>query len=458
MPPIHIERRIEIVTPAFIAGADQRADEATIAREIHRGTYVKHGLRWWFRALAGGLLGSHQLSEVRRAESAVFGSTDTSSRLRISITTDAPLQANRFDFANVQTGSFLPARNPNDEDPGEVEMALRYLAFGMQAGAHGRAPARCFLEPGERFRVSITISPPRPRRPTEEPEPEIDSRMVDAILDLWVKYGGLGGRWRHGLGGMRVLGARTTTLRGLDRTIAGEVHDAQGMVSQFLDQFKPSFPRLQELRRFSEYPIVNPGFLSLKCSKRLYLNVLKGLLAIKELWAEARLDPSTGHSRNHDFIFEYLSSEDPRSLTPRNPLPFAGLALPIPFRFSSLPQGGNTATVSVRRQRSGSRQASSESTRYGRRASPICFRLAPVDGGYVIMALFWNCRYLPDDAQLLLRGHQRPVLDAHGYPVLDQHGKAQMKRADLHLRFDPQEARRWFDTHLPASDWMAVPF
>jgi CRISPR type III-B/RAMP module RAMP protein Cmr1 len=468
MSPPHIERQIEIVTPAFIAGANQRADEATIASEIHRGTYVKHGLRWWFRALAGGLIGSHQLSKIRCAESAVFGSTEASSRLRIGITTDAPLlgitteaplQANRFDFANVQTVSFLPRRNPNAEEPSEQEMALRYLAFGMQAGADGSPPARCFLEPGGTFQVSITISPPHPRRPPQEPEPEIDGQMVDAILDLWVKYGGLGGRWRHGLGAMKAVGASAPGAAGLVRSIPAELLSAQELVSQFLSQFRRRpFIRQNDHAAFSVYPIVKPRYLSLKCQTTIQSDALQSLLVIKKLWADSRLNPSTGNSRNHDFVFEYLCSENPRSLTPPDPLPLAGLALPIPFRFTSLPHGRNTAVVSVRRRLSGSRRAPSKSTRYGRRASPVWFRPLPVENGYAIVAFFWNCRYLPDEAELLLRGHQRPVRDAHGHPVLDRHGRAQMKRTDLPLRFAPQEARRWFDTQLPAPEWMAVPF
>lgn len=63
--------QLETVTPLFLAGADPRGQPEL------RAASVRGALRFWLRALLGGVLGDNNLQALRRAESAVFGSTDT---------------------------------------------------------------------------------------------------------------------------------------------------------------------------------------------------------------------------------------------------------------------------------------------------------------------------------------------------------------------------------------------
>jgi CRISPR-associated protein Cmr1 len=59
-----LDVELEAVTPLWIGGADSQAEL--------RPPSMRGCLRFWFRALAGGLLGE-SLADVQSAESAVYG-------------------------------------------------------------------------------------------------------------------------------------------------------------------------------------------------------------------------------------------------------------------------------------------------------------------------------------------------------------------------------------------------
>jgi len=62
---------LEAVTPLFLGGADPRGEPEL------RAASIRGALRFWLRALLGGVIGDKDLDALRKAESAVFGSTDT---------------------------------------------------------------------------------------------------------------------------------------------------------------------------------------------------------------------------------------------------------------------------------------------------------------------------------------------------------------------------------------------
>src|SRR5436190_18352765 len=67
---------LEAVTPLWIGGASAQAEL--------RPPSVRGCLRFWFRALAGGLL-QESLPEIFQAESAVFGSTARASSVVVRL-------------------------------------------------------------------------------------------------------------------------------------------------------------------------------------------------------------------------------------------------------------------------------------------------------------------------------------------------------------------------------------
>src|SRR5438067_11441586 len=71
-----IDAELEAVTPLWIGGADRQAEL--------RPPSVRGCLRFWFRALAGGLLGD-VLKDILEAESAVYGNMQRSSTVVVRL-------------------------------------------------------------------------------------------------------------------------------------------------------------------------------------------------------------------------------------------------------------------------------------------------------------------------------------------------------------------------------------
>lgn len=86
---IEIKATLETVTPLFLGGADPRG-----APEL-RAASVRGALRFWLRALLGGIIGDDKLNDLRKAESAVFGSTEGASPVVVRLQ-HGSLQTQRF--------------------------------------------------------------------------------------------------------------------------------------------------------------------------------------------------------------------------------------------------------------------------------------------------------------------------------------------------------------------------
>src|SRR6266699_294978 len=71
---------VETITPLFLAGADQGTAEL-------RAPSFRGEMRYWLRALVGGLVGTsgEELTKVKDIEATVFGSTNMGSAVRIRV-------------------------------------------------------------------------------------------------------------------------------------------------------------------------------------------------------------------------------------------------------------------------------------------------------------------------------------------------------------------------------------
>ena len=159
-----MELELENVTPLFIAGADQK----TIENEGLRTPSLRGLLRWWFRAIMGGIV---SIDDLKEFEKEIFGSTEQKSSVRIlSLVEEAPLLISR-----------LPA----------ISNELRYLWFSIFMQEKQRQRLQ-FYSPGTKF--SITLSS------------ENKNNLKIALGCLWtlVYLGGIGARMRRGAGSLKV--------------------------------------------------------------------------------------------------------------------------------------------------------------------------------------------------------------------------------------------------------------
>jgi len=128
---------VETITPLFLAGADQATAEL-------RAPSFRGEMRYWLRALVGGLVGTglDGLKTVREAETEVFGATDRGSAVQVRVS-GQPTKLEEF----------------RRESRGRDVTGKDYLLWSMvQSGRADRGnlkPARWYFPPGTRFHVTL---------------------------------------------------------------------------------------------------------------------------------------------------------------------------------------------------------------------------------------------------------------------------------------------------------------
>ncbi|EKD51377.1 MAG: hypothetical protein ACD_62C00269G0003 [uncultured bacterium] len=161
----NIEERtfdLEVVTPLFLSGADQRVAELRTAS-------IKGMLRFWWRALYG----SDDVIGMKKEENRVFGSTASKSTIKIRIIhKEEPKQ---------YVGADLPAGIPFCVH-GKSTGIIHYL-FGQ---AYSK---RNFIPPLTKFELSIQFH-------------SEDQIKVTNTVKTFFKYGCLGSRSRNGFGSL----------------------------------------------------------------------------------------------------------------------------------------------------------------------------------------------------------------------------------------------------------------
>ncbi len=169
-----MEVELEVVTPLWIGGASRQSEL--------RPPSVRGCLRFWFRALAGGLLGE-DLKNVWEAESAVFGNTTRASSVVVRL------------FGSPRTSVSVV-------DEAEQLPGLAYMFWSVFQ------QKRAAFLPGERFRLRLN-SRPFPFAPVEVMGRTLGMtesfEMAAASLWLLVRLGGVGARARRGAGGMAAV-------------------------------------------------------------------------------------------------------------------------------------------------------------------------------------------------------------------------------------------------------------
>ena len=155
-----ITLEVETVTPLFIAGADQR----NIENEGLRAPSLRGLLRWWFRAIMGGMVSIRSLKEL---ENKIFGSVNQKSRVKILTVSDS---------------------QPSQID---VQSDLRYLWFSIHMQKRNYQRLQCY-PPETKFKIMLSS--------------DDENSLKIALGCLWalIYLGGVGARMRRGAGSLKV--------------------------------------------------------------------------------------------------------------------------------------------------------------------------------------------------------------------------------------------------------------
>jgi CRISPR type III-B/RAMP module RAMP protein Cmr1 len=384
---------------------------------------IQYGLRWWFRAVAGAVWGSTRFVEIRDAEALVFGTHHGGGRkgiVRLALTSNA-----------AQSEPFAPGRR---------DYALRYLGYGLYPTDDNNRDLRRFLPVGSEFEFAFWVAP---RYEGDQYRFDNPVELLRTLAELWITLGGLGARWRHGLGAMTINGQRAT-LQERIASICRLLQNSHKQMQEFLKQVNPEIPLTAE-RTLPLYSVSARPHLRIAMSDRTSHDYNGFLQRAHQLWRRSRLeDPANPRSRGlntrvyrtflEELHFNSASGSKPAASS-FGQLALTGLGLPVPFGFPqglrSIPGSGrNKVPHGSVQPVTGSNQKENE----GRRASPIWIRPQEVAGGngpsLALLIAKWDCVYLPgNQGEVRLKGDIPPGMSR---PV----------------SADPSEASRWFDAAL----------
>lgn len=190
---------LELVTPAFLAGAEQQAEDCDLRPATLRGL-----LRWWWRTMHAGYVDTKTLYAL---ESAVWGNTSQGGAVRITL---RPLSkiTRLYNKEDVKGANHLPSPPDKKTTPG-----LWYFSFGMddirkENGTKCRFQ-RYYVAPGAQWELRFTIHPSwyqigdqkgNLNRVISLPNTLMLLQQAQAALWLLCQYGAVGSKSRKGYG------------------------------------------------------------------------------------------------------------------------------------------------------------------------------------------------------------------------------------------------------------------
>ncbi len=215
---------LELVSPAFLAGADQTSAESC---ELRVPT-LRGQLRWWWRTLHAEHV---DVETLRRLEAAVWGSTETASPVRLSL---KPVNAPKVKLFDHKDGfkpkpDFKKAHNLAQPPNNKTTQGLFYLAYGMDENVRNERTGqterrrRYYLEPGAQWKLHLAIRPdPKPVDgvPAKEVGAALIKDQVLAALSLLCRYGGVGSKARKGFGSLGTFQANIDDKKCHDTALA----------------------------------------------------------------------------------------------------------------------------------------------------------------------------------------------------------------------------------------------
>lgn len=222
------EATLELVTPAFLAGANQQAGDCDLRPATLRGL-----LRWWWRTLHAGFV---DVPTLRAMEAAIWGDTEAGGPVRIEIERDSGSEPTRYNKRQIAFQHALP-KPPN----AKTTQGLWYHSYGMDDGPAGSGRQRCFVSAGAKWNVRLIACSARYASRhgglAREIKPHSVLEQARAALWLLCRFGGVGAKSRKGFGSLADLPGFT-----LDecRGCADRLRTALGIANVFRQEWARS--------------------------------------------------------------------------------------------------------------------------------------------------------------------------------------------------------------------------
>ncbi|MEW6263970.1 MAG: type III-B CRISPR module RAMP protein Cmr6 [Thermodesulfobacteriota bacterium] len=199
------ETTLELVTPAFLAGANQKVEDCDLRPATLRGL-----LRWWWRTMHAGFV---DVDTLRSLESAIWGDTKQGGAIRVELmkkpdrlpkVTPCPLKKMGKNIKGqdilVPDESFINNQSLLQPPP-MTTPPLIYISYGMdemKTGEVNTRKRRHVVWPGAAWVVRLIANPSKYKDKLISAA-DILTQAKLAIL-LLCRYGGVGSKGRKGFG------------------------------------------------------------------------------------------------------------------------------------------------------------------------------------------------------------------------------------------------------------------
>jgi hypothetical protein len=412
--------QVELVTPCFLRGASGADPSAE-----WRAASIRGELRWWFRAVAGGVYAG-DLEKVRTAEERIFGSTTRRSSLQIvALQSPAPIRRPfgrkllAADLAGLYRDNSVQNRLRIMGQRGEEgSNPIYYLAFGPIR----KDIERDYLPPASPASFRLQWGP---GAPTGKPR-----EIFDQALWAWLNLGGLGAKSRKGFGSLSCE--------------KNDFYTAPATREEFEAQAKALLVTVQgctglpEWTHFSSSSRIFLGTEDVKNWEGALERLGAWLISFRRRYGSESRDPRTIDGvklAGRDYEWAAPKGSDLRKEIPDR----AGFGLPLPFTRNEFdPALGRKVTkgesVIWGSHSSGSQREPREKEQDSRRASPLLLHVAKLGESFIPVLTYLPAVFLPPGGQLRfkrpprnsfpLENGQRRIID-HFLSTLETNGLIQ---------------------------------
>ncbi|MCY4151808.1 MAG: type III-B CRISPR module RAMP protein Cmr6 [Aestuariivita sp.] len=173
-----------LVSPAFLAGADQREVDCDLRSASLRGV-----LRWWWRTMHAHHLSSTDLAQL---EAFIWGDTNKGSSVRLSLSPDRE-NLSAISYNKNEIGRRHKLSKPKNR---KTIQGLFYISYGMDDDKNSNG--RYFRTPDDKWVLTLTA---RESRRDDVTIPAIQiMKQIEASIWLFARFGGIGSKARKGFG------------------------------------------------------------------------------------------------------------------------------------------------------------------------------------------------------------------------------------------------------------------
>jgi CRISPR-associated protein Cmr1 len=346
---------LETVTPLFLGGADPRGEPEL------RAASFRGALRFWLRALLGGMIGDKNLDALHQAEAAVLGSTETGA---------SPVVVR---IHNLSGGAPIPF-----SAIGSGKQGLAYLFFATRGTQN--EPERKAIPAGSSFELEVSLRAGAQDR----------DALPKAYAALWLltHLGGFGARSRRGAGSLQVTrvqgNAPNSALPSLEIR-ASTPKQLQTELQEGLSKLRKGVGESTFVDCPSRFDVLHPNACKIWVVGKEFSYWEEALDAIGQRMQQFR------NRRPPDYQ-NVKNAVQGKGLT--QPVERAAFGLPIVFYYRSLKGAKGTL----------------EGERHDRRASPLFIHVTRLSNRkYALVLTFFQAQFLEEGEKLKLKRQGPPA-------------------------------------------------